>query len=58
MVFWLVAMAAILPYLTIHMLAIGISIGETAIIYGVLPFTSFIGPPLMGNGYFSGFTGS
>ncbi|CAG7728467.1 unnamed protein product [Allacma fusca] len=42
------AMAAILPYLTIHMLAIGISISETAIIYGVLPFTSFVGPPLIG----------
>ncbi|ODM98430.1 Major facilitator superfamily domain-containing protein 6 [Orchesella cincta] len=42
------AMAAILPYLTIQMKDIGISLSEIAIIYAVLPFTAFLGPPIMG----------
>jgi len=41
-------MSAILPYLTIHMQTIGISIKEIAVIYACLPFTSFLGPPLLG----------
>lgn len=41
-------MAAILPYLTIHMKDIGLSLSQIGIIYAVLPFTSFLGPPLLG----------
>lgn len=39
---------SILPYLTIHMKDIGISVENIAIIYAVLPFTSLISSPLVG----------
>ena len=39
---------AILPYLTIHMKDIGISDIDVALIYTVLPFLVFIGPPFVG----------
>ncbi|CAG0914709.1 unnamed protein product [Notodromas monacha] len=42
------AMAALLPYLTIHMQALGLTIEEIAVIYAVLPFTSFLGAPITG----------
>ncbi len=41
-------MAALLPYVTIHMQTLGITIEQIAIIYAVLPFTSFLGPPITG----------
>ena len=44
-----VAAACILPYLTVHMRQIGITVEETAIIYAVLPIVGFLGPPTAGN---------
>ncbi|CAG0887735.1 unnamed protein product [Darwinula stevensoni] len=41
-------MASLLPYLTIHMKQLGMSYEQIAIIYAVLPFTSFLGPPITG----------
>ena len=37
-----------LPYITLHMVKIGITIEEVAIIYAILPFASFLGPPVAG----------
>ncbi|KAK2714784.1 major facilitator superfamily domain-containing protein 6-A-like [Artemia franciscana] len=42
------AMYALLPYLTIHMVEVGLSIEEIGLIYAVLPFASFAGPPIAG----------
>ncbi len=39
---------AFLPYITLHMLQIGITIEEVGIIYAVLPFASSFGPPIAG----------
>ena len=39
---------SILPYLTIHMKDIGISVEHIALMYAVLPFTIFLAPPLVG----------
>ena len=39
---------SILPYLTIHMKDIGISVEHIALMYAVLPFTIFFAPPLVG----------
>ena len=39
---------AILPYLTIHMKDIGISDMDVGLIYSILPFCVFIGPPIVG----------
>ena len=41
-----------LPYLTLHMVQVGLNIEEIAIIYSVLPFATSIVPPLAGE-YFS-----
>ena len=46
--FWSSAAFSILPYLTIHMKDIGISIDHIALIYAILPFTIFIAPPAVG----------
>ena len=46
--FWSSAAFSILPYLTIHMKDIGISIDHIALIYAILPFTIFIAPPFVG----------
>ncbi|XP_076359183.1 major facilitator superfamily domain-containing protein 6-like isoform X2 [Tachypleus tridentatus] len=43
---WYGAAACLLPYLTIHMKQIGISLSETALMYTVLPATQVVGPPL------------
>lgn len=43
------ATSSLLPYLTIHMQSIGLTIEEIAIIYLALPFTTFLSPPLTGN---------
>ena len=40
--------AVLLPYITLHMLQIGITIEEVGIIYAVLPFASCLGPPIAG----------
>ncbi|XP_055295609.1 uncharacterized protein LOC129565133 isoform X3 [Sitodiplosis mosellana] len=42
------ATSSLLPYLTIHMQSIGLTIEEIAIIYLALPFTTFLSPPLTG----------
>ena len=39
---------AIMPYLTVHMKDIGISVEHIAIIYAVLPFTVFLAPSFVG----------
>ena len=46
--FWSSAAFSILPYLTIHMKDIGISIDHIALIYAILPFTLFLAPPAVG----------
>jgi MFS_1 like family len=40
--------ASLLPYLTIHMQSIGLTVEEISIIYLALPFTTFLSPPLTG----------
>lgn len=42
------ATAALLPYLTIHMQSIGLTVEDIAIIYLALPLTTFLAPPLTG----------
>ncbi|OWA53815.1 hypothetical protein BV898_18237 [Hypsibius exemplaris] len=42
------AMAALYPFLTLHMRAIGLSWTEIAIISAIVPFVSCLGPPLGG----------
>lgn len=42
------ATSSLLPYLTIHMQSIGITVEEIAIIYLALPFTTFLSPPITG----------
>lgn len=37
-----------MPYITLHMIQIGITIEEVAVIYLVLPFASCVGPPVAG----------
>ena len=38
----------LLPYQTIHMKSLGISVQETAVIYGVVPIFSILSPSAMG----------
>lgn len=45
---FLSATSSLLPYLTIHMQSIGITVEEIAIIYLALPFTTFLAPPITG----------
>ncbi|XP_076032426.1 major facilitator superfamily domain-containing protein 6-like [Oratosquilla oratoria] len=40
--------AAYLPFLTLHMQSLGITVEEIAIIYAVLPVSSLLGPPIAG----------
>ncbi|XP_055354046.1 major facilitator superfamily domain-containing protein 6-like [Paramacrobiotus metropolitanus] len=40
--------AALYPYLSVHMKSVGLSLTESAIIYGILPFFSCLGPLLGG----------
>uniref|UniRef100_U5EED9 Putative transporter n=1 Tax=Corethrella appendiculata TaxID=1370023 RepID=U5EED9_9DIPT len=42
------ATSSLLPYLTIHMQSIGVTVEEIAIIYLALPFTTFLSPPITG----------
>ena len=39
---------AVIPYLTIHAKDLGISDMDLALIYSILPFTVFVGPPVVG----------
>lgn len=39
---------SILPYLTIHMKDMGISVEHIALMYAILPFTIFLAPPTVG----------
>ena len=39
---------AVIPYLTIHAKDLGISDMDLALIYSILPFTVFVGPPIVG----------
>ena len=39
---------AVIPYLTIHAKDLGISDMDLALIYSILPFTVFMGPPIVG----------
>ncbi|XP_072377023.1 major facilitator superfamily domain-containing protein 6-like [Diabrotica undecimpunctata] len=42
------ATSSLVPYLTIHMQSIGLSMEQIAIIYLCLPFTTFLAPPATG----------
>ncbi|CAG9859820.1 unnamed protein product [Phyllotreta striolata] len=42
------ATSSLVPYLTIHMQSIGLTMEQIAIIYLLLPFTTFIAPPITG----------
>lgn len=42
------ATSSLMPYLTIHMQSIGLTIEEIALIYLALPFTTFLAPPVTG----------
>uniref|UniRef100_A0A1I8PID4 Major facilitator superfamily associated domain-containing protein n=1 Tax=Stomoxys calcitrans TaxID=35570 RepID=A0A1I8PID4_STOCA len=46
--FFIAATSSLLPYLTIHMQSIGLTVEEIAIIYLALPFTTFLSPPITG----------
>lgn len=37
-----------LPYLTLHMQTLGITVKEIAVIYAFLPIASLLGPPISG----------
>lgn len=42
------ATSSLMPYLTIHMRSIGLTIEQIALIYLALPFTTFLSPPVTG----------
>ncbi|RVE50649.1 hypothetical protein evm_004681 [Chilo suppressalis] len=42
------ATASLLPYLTIHMQSIGLTVREISFVYLALPFTTFLSPPITG----------
>ena len=44
-------MGSFIPYLTLHMREIGLSMEEIAVIYAVIPFAAVIGPSLSGIRY-------
>ena len=46
--FYPVGIGVLLPNMTIHMKSLGISVEETAIIYGVFPIFSIFAPYAMG----------
>lgn len=51
-VYWcsppITAVTMFMPYITLHMVQIGLSIEEVAIIYAILPFVSCLGSPTAG----------
>lgn len=42
------ATASLLPYLTIHMQSIGLTVDEISMVYLALPLTTFLSPPITG----------
>ncbi|GAU92429.1 hypothetical protein RvY_04511 [Ramazzottius varieornatus] len=42
------AATALYPFMTIHMKSLGLTLTEIALIYAVMPFVSFVGPPIGG----------
>lgn len=46
------ATASLLPYLTIHMQSIGLTVPEISFVYLALPFTTFLSPPITGKPFF------
>lgn len=46
------ATASLLPYLTIHMQSIGLTVPEISFVYLALPFTTFLSPPITGKSEF------
>lgn len=46
--FFVTATSSLMPYLTVHMQSIGLTIEEIALIYLALPFTTFLAPPVTG----------
>lgn len=44
----LAASACLLPYMTIHMKQLGITVKETAVVYTLLPVSQIVGPPIAG----------
>ena len=46
--FWYSAVFALLPYLTIHMKDIGMSIDYISVFYAILPFVTMLAPPAVG----------
>lgn len=42
------ATGSLLPFLTIHMQSIGLTVEEIAIVYLALPLTTFLSPPVTG----------
>lgn len=45
---WYAASACLMPYQTIHMKMLGITVEETAIVYTVLPFAQILASPMAG----------
>ncbi|XP_055331257.1 major facilitator superfamily domain-containing protein 6-A-like [Paramacrobiotus metropolitanus] len=41
-------MTALYPFLTLHLRSLGLTVTDAAVIYAILPFVSYIGPPLFG----------
>ncbi|XP_055342400.1 major facilitator superfamily domain-containing protein 6-like [Paramacrobiotus metropolitanus] len=48
MLFTYGGMAALHPFLTVHMKSIGLTLTESALIYALLPFVTCVGPPIGG----------
>jgi len=48
---YFLATSSLIPYLTIHMQSIGLSLEEIAIVYLALPLTTFLAPPVSGTYY-------
>lgn len=42
------AIGVILPYMTLHMRSLGITVEEIGIIYGIVPFAAILAPSAMG----------
>lgn len=42
------ATACLIPYLTVHMQSIGLTVEDIGIIYLLLPMTTFLAPPITG----------
>lgn len=45
---YFLATSSLIPYLTIHMQSIGLSVEEIGVVYLALPLTTFLAPPVSG----------